>query len=76
MKQEPAEATMRNCHGSAVGILAINGEEKVNVEIKAAAGVVGNRRSMVTDAPAVLKHRSMLRHSVPNHDLGSGLRCS
>jgi hypothetical protein len=29
-KQEPAEATMRNCHGSAVGILAINGEEDVN----------------------------------------------
>jgi hypothetical protein len=30
MKQEPTEATMRNCHGSAVGILAINGEEDVN----------------------------------------------
>jgi len=29
MKQEPAEATMRNCHGSAVGILAINAEEDV-----------------------------------------------
>src|SRR5580700_2892343 len=29
MKREPAEATMRNCHGSAVGILAINGEEHV-----------------------------------------------
>jgi hypothetical protein len=29
MKQEPAEATMRNCHGSAVGILAMNGEEDV-----------------------------------------------
>jgi len=32
MKQEPAEATLRNCHGSAVEILAIhgNGEEDVN----------------------------------------------
>jgi hypothetical protein len=29
MKQEPAEATMRNGHGSAVGILAINGEDDV-----------------------------------------------
>jgi hypothetical protein len=29
MKQEPTEATMRNCHGSAVGILAINGEKDV-----------------------------------------------
>jgi hypothetical protein len=29
-QQEPAEATMRNCHGSAVGILAIHGEEDVN----------------------------------------------
>jgi hypothetical protein len=32
MKQEPTEATMRNCHGSAVGILAINGEEDVKSE--------------------------------------------
>jgi hypothetical protein len=30
MKQEPAEATMRSCHISAVGILAIDGEEEVN----------------------------------------------
>jgi hypothetical protein len=30
MKQEPAEATTRNCHGSAVEILAINGKEDVN----------------------------------------------
>jgi hypothetical protein len=29
MKQEPAEATMRNGHGSAVGIFAMNGEEDV-----------------------------------------------
>jgi|HubBroStandDraft_4_1064222.scaffolds.fasta_scaffold09198_3 hypothetical protein len=29
MKQEPAEAIMRSCHGSAVGIFAINGEEDV-----------------------------------------------
>jgi len=26
---EPAEATMRNCHGAAAGILAMNGEEDV-----------------------------------------------
>jgi hypothetical protein len=31
MKQAPAEATMRNCHGSAIGIFAINGEEDVNL---------------------------------------------
>jgi len=30
VKQEPAEATMRNCHGNAVGILVIHGEEDVN----------------------------------------------
>jgi hypothetical protein len=29
VKQEPAEATMRNCHGNAVGILVIPGEEDV-----------------------------------------------
>jgi hypothetical protein len=29
LKQEPAEATLRNCHGSAVGILAIPGQEDV-----------------------------------------------
>jgi len=28
VKQEPAEATMRNCHGNAVGIFAIHGEEE------------------------------------------------
>jgi hypothetical protein len=33
MKQEPAEATMRNCHGSAVGILAIDGEEDVKKQV-------------------------------------------
>jgi hypothetical protein len=37
MKQEPAEATMRNCHGSAVGILAINGEEDVNTVLRVQA---------------------------------------
>ena len=35
MKQEPAEATMRNCHGNAVGILVIHGEEDVNRAAKA-----------------------------------------
>jgi hypothetical protein len=29
MKQEPTEATMRNCHGNAVGILVTYGEEDV-----------------------------------------------
>ena len=29
MKQEPAEATVRICHGSAVGILVIHGGEDV-----------------------------------------------
>jgi hypothetical protein len=29
MKQERTEATMRNCHGNAVGILVIYGEEDV-----------------------------------------------
>jgi len=29
MKQEPAEATMRNRHGPNVGILAMSGEEDV-----------------------------------------------
>jgi hypothetical protein len=34
VKQEPAEATMRNCHGNAVGIFVIHGEEDVNFRIK------------------------------------------
>jgi hypothetical protein len=29
VKQVPAEATMRNCHGNAVGILVIPSEEDV-----------------------------------------------
>jgi hypothetical protein len=35
MKQEPTEATMRNCHGNAVGILVIYGEEDVKGSVLA-----------------------------------------
>jgi hypothetical protein len=44
MKQEPTEATMRNCHGNAVGILVTYGEEDVN---SPTAGMIARRLTRV-----------------------------